>query len=255
MSAPAVQSLTGILHHGAAVRFAPSCRFCSQWSPEEPGNGNFKRIAGIVFGSTLWYKVSVTEIERALADIAEVRDRLAGSQRFKGYSALAAGLSGAFALSAGIVQAALIGTPTLQHEGRIYFAIWFVCCAGSILVSYGAIAHWFVNDATARDRWQTRTVGLSMLPSIVLGAAFSLALVQNDLVRVLPGVWFACYGVGLVASRLTIPRGVLPIAGAFVITGIALLFAPASLALQWWINALGFGAGQIAIAVLVAHDV
>ena len=197
----------------------------------------------------------VTDIERALADIAEVRDRLAGAQRFKGYSAIAAGLSGGFALVAGVVQALLMGTPQTNHDGRMYFAIWFICCAASIVVNYGAIAHWFVNDATAREKWQTRTVGLSMLPAIVLGAAFSLALVQSDLVRFLPGVWFACYGVGLFASRLTVPRGVLPIAGAFVLAGIALLFAPADIALQWWVNALGFGAGQIAIAVLVGRDV
>lgn len=197
----------------------------------------------------------MTDIERALADIAEVRDRLAGAQRFKGYSAIAAGLSGGFAVVAGVVQAALIGTPHTAHDGRVYFAMWFVCCAASIVVNYGAIAHWFVNDASARERWQTRTVGLSMLPSIVLGAAFTLALVQNDLIRFLPGVWFACYGVGLFASRLTVPRGVLPIAAGFVTAGVALLFLPASLALAWWVNALGFGGAQIAIAYLVARDV
>ncbi|MDQ6929264.1 MAG: hypothetical protein M3126_01180 [Candidatus Eremiobacteraeota bacterium] len=197
----------------------------------------------------------MTEIERALADIAEVRDRLAGAQRFKGYSAIAAGMSGGFALVAGVVQAALTGTPQTAHDGRMYFAIWFVCCAASIVVNYGAIAHWFVNDASARERWQTRTVGLSMLPSIVLGAAFTLALVQNDLIRFLPGVWFACYGVGLFASRLTVPRGVLPIAAGFIAAGITLLFLPAGVTLQWWINALGFGGAQIAIAYLVARDV
>lgn len=197
----------------------------------------------------------MTEIERALEDIAEVRDRLAGAQRFKGYSAIAAGASGIFALVTGVVQAVLVGTPHTPNDGRIYFAIWFVCCAASIVVNYSAIAHWFVNDATARERWQTRTVGLTMLPSIVLGAALSLALLQAGLFALLPGVWFACYGVGLFASRLTVPRGVIPIAGAFVLAGVGLLFAPPQLALQFWVNALGFGLGQIAIAFLVARDV
>ena len=197
----------------------------------------------------------MTEIERALEDIAEVRDRLAGVQRFKGYSAIAAAATGIFALVAGVLQAVLIGTPHGAHDGRIYFAIWFVCCAASIVVNYSAIAHWFVTDATSRERWQTRTVGLSMLPSIALGAALSLALLQSNLFGFLPGVWFACYGVGLFASRLTVPRGVVPIAGCFVVGGIALLFLTPQLALQFWIPALGFGLGQIAIAILVARDV
>lgn len=199
--------------------------------------------------------MKVTEIERALEDIAEVRERLAGAQRFKGYSAIAAAISGIFALVTGVVQAVLIGTPHGAHDGRVYFAIWFVCCAASLVVNYSAIAHWFVSDATSRERWQTRTVGLSMLPSIALGAAFSLALLQNELFSFLPGVWFACYGVGLFASRLTVPRGVVPVAVCFILGGIALLFAPAQLALQFWVNALGFGLGQIAIAVLIARDV
>ena len=202
----------------------------------------------------MWYKVEVTEIERALADIAEVRDRLAGAQRFKGYSAIAAAASGVFAVAAGIVQAVLVGTPIGSHDGRVYFAVWFVCCAASMVVNYGAIAHWFVNDATARDRWQTRTVGLSILPGIVLGAALSLALLQRELFAYLPGVWFACYGVGLFASRLTVPRGVLAVAFAFLGCGVALLFAPAELALAPWVNAAGFGLGQFAIAAMVGRE-
>lgn len=196
----------------------------------------------------------MTELERALADIAEVRERLAGAQRFKGYSALAAALSGLFALVAGAVQAVLVGTPVGAHDGRVYFAIWFICCAASIAVNYGAIAQWFVNDASARERWQTRTVGVSILPAVVLGATLSFAMLRAQEFGLLPGIWFGCYGVGLFASRLMIPRGVLPIAAAFVAVGAALLFAPPSISLQWWVSAAGFGLGQFAIAALVGRE-
>ncbi|MBV8727355.1 MAG: hypothetical protein JO233_06185 [Candidatus Eremiobacteraeota bacterium] len=196
----------------------------------------------------------MTELERALSDIAEVRERLAAAQRFRGYSALASGVSGLFALVAGGVQALLIGTPANPHDGRVYFAIWFVCCAASIAVNYGAIAQWFVNDASARERWQTRTVGLSILPAVILGAALSFAVLRAQEFSLLPGIWFGCYGVGLFASRLTVPRAVLPIAAVFVAIGAALMFAPASIALQFWIPALGFGLAQLLIAVLVARE-
>jgi len=196
----------------------------------------------------------MTELERALADIAEVRERLASAQRFRGYSALAAAVSGIFAIVAGAVQALIVGTPANAHDGRVYFAIWFVCCAASMAINYGAIAQWFVNDASARERWQTRTVGLSILPALILGAALSFAVLRVQEFALLPGVWFGCYGVGLFASRLTVPRGVLPIAGAFVAIGAALLFAAPAIALQWWIPAAGFGIAQLMIAVLVARE-
>lgn len=194
------------------------------------------------------------DLERALADIAEVRERLGHVQRFKGYSGIAAITSGAFALAAGLVQALLVPSVHTPHQGHLYFALWFVCCAASILVNYGAIAHWYVNDATARDRWQTATVGLSILPSLVLGAMLSVAFLRANLFAYLPAVWYGCYGVGLFASRTMVPRGVLPVAAAFLIAGVALLFAPPQIALSWWVLALGFGAGQILIGTTVMRE-
>src|SRR5579863_8654885 len=110
----------------------------------------------------------MTDLERALADIAEVRERLGHVQRFKGYSGMAAATSGGFAIIAGVLQLLLLPHVQTPAQGHLYFAIWFACCAASVLVNYGAIAHWYVNDASARDRWQTATVGLSILPALLL---------------------------------------------------------------------------------------
>lgn len=196
----------------------------------------------------------MTDLERALADIAEVRERLGHVQRFRGYSAIAAAISGAFAIAAGFLQAVLVPHVATTHDGHLYFALWFACCAASVLANYGAIAHWYVNDATARDRWQTTTVGLSMLPALILGAALSFAFLHANLYALLPGVWYGCYGVGLFASRTMVPRAVVPIAAAFMIAGMGLLFVPAVIALQWWVLPLGFGTGQLAIGFIIMRE-
>ncbi len=196
----------------------------------------------------------MSDLERALADIAEVRERLGHVQRFKGYSGIAAMTSGVFALTAGLLQALLLPRVQTVHEGHLYFALWFACCAASMLVNYGAIAHWYVNDATARDRWQTATVGLCILPALVLGAMLSLALLRANLFSFLPGVWYGCYGVGLFASRTMVPSAVAPIAAAFLLVGMTLLFVPAAVALSWWVLPLGFGLGQIAIGAWVMRE-
>jgi len=196
----------------------------------------------------------MTDLERALADIAEVRERLGQVQRFKGYSGLAALVSGLFALSAGVVQWLLVPAIATPHDGRLYFAIWFACCAASVVVNYSAIAHWYVNDATARERWQTASVGFAILPALLLGAALSFALLRAGLFAFLPGVWYGCYGVGLIASRTMLPPAVVPVCVAFLAVGAALLFAPPVIALAPWVLAAGFGAGQIAIGVCVMRD-
>lgn len=196
----------------------------------------------------------MTDLERALADIAEVRERLGHMQRFRGYSGIAAMASGAFALIAGALQALLVPHVLTAHQGHLYFALWFVCCAASVLVNYGAIAHWYVNDATARDKWQTATVGLSMIPALVLGAVLSFALLRANLFAFLPGVWYGCYGVGLFASRTMVPRAVVPIAAAFMVAGMGLLFAAPLVALQWWVLPAGFGIGQLAIGLIIMRE-
>ncbi|HTZ55596.1 MAG TPA: hypothetical protein VMB20_11090 [Candidatus Acidoferrum sp.] len=196
----------------------------------------------------------MTDLERAMLDIAEVRDRLAMAQRFRGISGVAAIASGCFAIAAGVLQALLVAVPGAGHDSRVYASIWLVCGTAAMIVNYASIAHWFVSDASARDRWQTRTVGLAILPAIALGAALTLAMITRGAFSYLPGVWYGCYGVGLFASRTMLPRDVLPISAFFLVAGIALLFAPSSIALAWWVLPVGFGVGQIAIGVLVGRD-
>jgi hypothetical protein len=196
----------------------------------------------------------MTDLERALLDIAEVRERLAMTQRFRGYSGVAAIASGCFAIAAGVLQALLVPFPHGGYDGRIYSSIWLVCGTAAAIVNYGSIAHWFVSDESARDRWQTRTVGLAILPALALGAAITMGLLNHGAFGYLPGVWYGCYGVGLFASRTMLPRDVLPIAALFLLAGIGLLFAPSALAMAWWVLPIGFGFGQIAIGVLVARD-
>lgn len=196
----------------------------------------------------------MSELDRALSDIAEVRERLAMAQRFKGYSGIAAMISGGFAVIAGVVQRAIVPVPSGIHDEHLYFAIWFACAAVAALVNYGAILNWFWSDASGRDRWQTKTVGLAILPALLLGAGFSFALLARAEIALLPGVWYGCYGVGLFASRTMLPRGVLPIAAAFIALGVALLFTPPSIALVWWVLPLGFGIGQCVIALLIRRD-
>ena len=189
-----------------------------------------------------------------MLDIAEVRERLAMTQRFRGYSGVAAAASGCLALVAGAVQALIAPAPASIHQDRLYAAIWLACGGAAMILNYAAIAHWFVSDESARDRWQTRTVGLSILPALMLGGALTAVLIGSGRFGLLPGIWCACYGVGLFASRTLVPRAVVLVAALFLLAGVALLFAPSWLSLSWWVLPLAFGAGQIAIGVFVARD-
>lgn len=195
------------------------------------------------------------EVERALADLTEVRDRLAACQQFKGYSGPAAAASGVIAIAAGFTQLALVPHPVTAADDRMYLFVWFACLAAALILNYGAIAVWYSRTGAAQERVRARSAGVTLLPAIVLGAVLSLALILHGLMWMLPGVWYASYAMGLYASRALVPKGAIPLAAAFGIIGAVLLLTPnPALPLAWWIMPVGFGFGQIFIGWLLTRE-
>jgi hypothetical protein len=195
------------------------------------------------------------EVERALADLAEVRDRLASVQEFHGYSASAAALSGVIALIAGAVQWVVAPHPQSAADFQRYLTIWLACLAAALAINYGALLIWYLRNARLHERRQTRTVGIAILPAIGLGAVLTLAMIGHGLIGLLPGVWFASYGIGLFASRAMLPRGAIYAACAFGVAGAALILAPNDNApLAFWVMPAGFGIGQSVLGYLLSLD-
>lgn len=194
------------------------------------------------------------DVTRAIADIDEVRSRLASVQRFRGLSGAAALASGVGALGSGLVQLTVVPYPAGGEGGMRYVAIWIACLAFALAINYGAIAVWLIRHWSARSQAELRTVGMTILPAIVAGGAFTAALLARGELGLLPGIWCSCYALGLLASRSMAPRGVAPVALAFAAIGFALLFAPGTNALAWWVMPLTFGLGQLLIAGLIARD-
>jgi len=194
------------------------------------------------------------EVRQAIADIAEVRDRLASVQRFGGYSGSAAILSGIVALGVGLVQALVVPQPRTLDAQHQYLTIWLSCLVAALAINYGAILIWRAQHRDEQSRFQIRTVGMSILPAIAAGGVVSAALVRHGLFTLLPGMWCATYALGLFASRALVPPRVVFVAVAFGFVATLLLFAPGTLALAWWVMPAAFGLGQIAIGAIVLAE-
>jgi hypothetical protein len=194
------------------------------------------------------------EVSRAIADLEEVRTRLAAVQRFRGLSGGAAFASGVAAIVSGCIQAASVPNPATPADGIRYVTIWIACLACSLVVNYGAIVLWIARHWSVRSRIELKTVGMTILPSVVAGGLFTAAFVTRGELGLLPGTWCLCYALGLIASRAMAPPGIGWIAALFAASGAALLFAPGSNALAWWVMPVTFGLGQIVIGALVTRD-
>ena len=194
------------------------------------------------------------DVTRAIADLNEVRSRLASVQRFRGLSGPAALASGLGAFGCGLAQLAVAPAPRTADEAAHYVAIWGACLVFALVVNYGAVAVWLVRNWSSRTRTELQTAAIAIVPSVVAGGAFSAAFFARGEIGLLPGMWSLCYGLGLLAARTMLPRGVVAIAIGFAAVGSALLFAPATNALEWWVMPLTFGFGQSAIGILILRD-
>ena len=109
------------------------------------------------------------EVSRAIADLEEVRSRLAAVQRFRGLSGGAAFASGIAAIVSGTIQAPSSRPRHAGRGGARYVTIWIACLACSLAVNYGAIVLWLARHWSVRSRVELKTVGMTILPSIVAG--------------------------------------------------------------------------------------
>ncbi|MFY9631323.1 MAG: hypothetical protein WAJ94_06905 [Candidatus Cybelea sp.] len=195
------------------------------------------------------------ELQQALSDLAEVRDRLAQLQRFEGYSAPAAAASGIVAIVASLVQRKLAPMPLAPESQHTYLLIWFSCLAVALLLNYGAVTAWLIKHRAPGARSRFRTAAISIAPSIVLGGALSIALIDHGAHSLLPGTWFAFYAIGLFASRGSIPTSTIVVTAFFALLALAFLITPlVAVALAWWVMPLGFGAGQLVIGYFIWVD-
>ena len=193
------------------------------------------------------------DVTRAIADLDEVRSRLASVQRFRGLSGPAALASGVGAFACGLLQLAVAPSPHGTEAGG-YVTIWIACLVFALAVNYGAVAVWLVKNWSSRTRTELQTAAVAIVPSVVAGGAFTAALLARGEIGLLPGTWALCYGLGLLAARAMLPRGVGAVVIAFAAVGSALLFAAGTNALAWWVMPLTFGFGQIGIATLLLRD-
>ena len=187
---------------------------------------------------------------RALDQIAEIHRQIAKGEVYRGYRSLPVAMSGAIGVLAAWLQPAALGAT----DPTAFVLYWTAVAGASSLVGASEILYNYAVREDAIARRQTRRVVGQFLPSLAGGAAISACLAHLDpaLVRLLPGVWALCFGVGIFASRPYLPRASGWIALLYFSAGIALLWnASSPAALNGWSVGGTFGAGQLLAAAVL----
>ena len=181
--------------------------------------------------------------EHALDDLRYIRRTMEGAGAFTTASGIGQTVIGLTALAAAWNAAR-------QPDGRGWLTVWL---AESALALAIAVAAMFAKArragmplASEPARRFTANFALPMLA----GLALSLALVRAGNLHPLPGVWLLMFGTAVAAGGAFSVAPVRHMGHAFMLLGVAALFAPAG----WGdaLLALGFGGLLIGFGVVIA---
>jgi hypothetical protein len=192
----------------------------------------------------------VSDVTRALEEIAEIHAHLAAREVYRGWRAIPVAVSGLVGLSA---AAALAARQTITDPAdfvRTWLAIGLVALAAGC----AEIAWRYATRANALERRRTRVVMRQFLPGLVAGVVLSVALVRLNpaSVAAVPGLWAICFALAIFAARHCLPPASAWAAGYYAVAGLILLtVAPTGVPAPWTVGAT-FGIGQ-GLAALLIH--
>jgi hypothetical protein len=192
------------------------------------------------------------ELRDALTQIAEIRQKVAQTELFRGYRALPVAFSGLLALVAACCQRLWLPEP--EQNMAAYFALWVGAALLSMLAT-GIEMAWFVRrSGSVLERHKTYLAVTQFLPCVGAGGLLMLVLIRHapDSLWMLPGLWAMLFGLGIFASCRLLPPALIW-AGIFYLGAGALCLAVAQgeYALSPWAMGLPFGVGQLLTAALL----
>jgi len=195
----------------------------------------------------------MTDIESALSDIGRIRDQLAASTRFQGFTPAVIALTGCLAIALAALQTVQSG---LSDEPILLFVTWILLA----LICACLIA----TDAIARARRLHRAMADTMLnttlrhflPVCAAGGVIAFILLTRapQVVWTLPGLWQILVSIDVFAALANLPRLTVLVAGWYFLCGaVSLTLASGNGLASPWMMGLPFGIGQL-LAALVFHN-
>jgi hypothetical protein len=191
-------------------------------------------------------------VQDALDQLDAIHEHLAKAEVYRGFRVPAVALIGVGGLLAAAVQPLVI---TADPTGFVWY--WLAVAGLGGLAGFGAAARDYLarEDGFARRRtWQ---VFAQFGPCLLAGGVVTAAALRSpaDLVAYLPGLWAVLFGLGIVAARPYLPRGVGTVGLGYVAAGGVLLArAPLNPDPSGWAVGGVFGAGHLVTALVLWLD-
>ncbi len=193
----------------------------------------------------------MTDVSRALEQLDEIHGRMARAEVYRGWRSVPVALSGV----AGIVAAWL---QPVSASGPAEPRGWVVYWLSVAMVAFGiGCAHlmWrYLTEESTSEKRRTQEVLAQFLPALGAAAVITVAVMRVDPneAGLLPGLWAACFSLGIFAARPFLPTASLVIAMYYAAAAVALLWLAHALTAQsgWLVGGVFAGGQLMAAAVL-----
>ena len=138
-----------------------------------------------------------------------------------------------------------------REPGLSWLALWVATAGVALMLGVAGIAWKSRRLGIEVPRRPARRFALGFVPSLLVGALLTAALIRADQFELLPGVWLLTYGTAVIAGG-AFSVSVVPMMGAgFLAFGAAALFTAPELG-NLWLGA-GFGGLQIVFGAIIAR--
>lgn len=199
----------------------------------------------------------MSELDKALADIVDIRSRLAADTLFRGFGPLVIALTGGLAIGMAFLQSTW--SQTFAGDNETYLLWWTataLVCAGMIgseMISRTYREHGGLADAMLIGAIE------NFIPAGLSGAAIGVVILQfaPNASWLLPGLWQVLVALGLFSAARNLPRSIKLVAGWYLVSGICVLiiaakyFAQPGDVLSTWLMGFPFAIGQLSMAVVL----
>ena len=193
----------------------------------------------------------MTDLYKALGDIRSIRRQMAHSTEFRGYGPATLATTGVIAVLAASAQAIWLPDP-INHIAA-YLGLWISTALLSATLTGVQMYTRTRRIHSGLSNEMIRMAVEQFLPAAGTGLLLSiaLALLVPGVFWMLPGLWQVIFSLGIFSSCRFLPRPMI-IAGAwYLLSGLGCIVLGDSRALAPWTMGLGYGAGQLLVAVIL----
>ena len=190
------------------------------------------------------------DIERALAEIGEIRSQIASNTAFRGYGPLAISITGLLAFITAAAQSLLpVATTPLSYLGE--WMVTAAICGAVVRIEmqgrsqrlHSGLADTMIHQAI--EQFLPATAASAFMPLLMLQFA-------PESSWMMPGLWQLFVSLGIYASLHNLPRAMFYAGAYYLVSGFTcLLFASQTHVLSPWLMGLPFLIGQSLMAAIL----